>query len=42
MPFAELRSRICDRAVTVFERLGALTEVGRVARTYTGYRLAGR
>ena len=42
MPFAELRSRIRVRAATVYERLGALTAAGRVAKTHTGYRLVNR
>jgi hypothetical protein len=41
VPFADLRGHCRVRAATLYEHLAALTAAGRVAKTDTGYRLAG-
>jgi hypothetical protein len=41
MPYADLRALIRVRAATLYERLAALVAAGRIAKTDTGYRLAG-
>jgi hypothetical protein len=41
MPFAALRSTCRVRAATLYERLAALSDAGRVVKTDQGYRLAG-
>ena len=41
MPFAALRSSCRVRAATLYERLAALSDAGRVVKTDQGYRLAG-
>jgi len=41
MPFAALRSTCRVRAATLYERLAALSDAGRVVKTDEGYRLAG-
>ena len=41
MPFAALRSTCRIRAATLYERLAALSDAGRVVKTDEGYRLAG-
>jgi len=41
VPFADLRAAIRVRAATLYARLAALTDTGRVAKTDTGYRLTG-
>jgi hypothetical protein len=40
LPFAELRACCRVRATTLYERLAALAETGRVVKTDDGYRLA--
>jgi hypothetical protein len=41
MPFAALRSSCRVRAATLYERLAALSDAGRVVKTDQGYRFAG-
>jgi hypothetical protein len=40
MPFAELRALCRVRTVTLYQRLSALTDAGRLVRSTEGYRLA--
>jgi hypothetical protein len=41
LPFAELRARCRVRAATLYQRLTVLAATGRIAKTDSGYRLAG-
>jgi hypothetical protein len=41
LPFSELRTRCRVRTATLYERLAALTAVGRLLRSDQGYRLTG-
>jgi len=42
MPFTALRACCRVRAATLYERLAALTSIGRIAKTNAGYCLTGR